>query len=90
MKLFAVLLPLKDKELSQTYRPDHLAFLQKQREEGNVAANGKFIDGSGGLVIYRAASEEAVEALVKQDPFVVHGARDFEIHEWEMVSKEWM
>ncbi|MFZ4450436.1 YciI family protein [Salibacterium aidingense] len=89
MRYFAVLLPLKDQDLSRTYRPDHLAFLEKQRNEGNVAANGKFTDGSGGLVIYRADKVEDVEALVKQDPFVIQGARDYEIHEWEMVSKEW-
>ncbi|MGY4689527.1 YciI family protein [Salibacterium sp. K-3] len=89
MKLFAVLLPLKDKELTQTYRPDHLQFLEEQRNKGNVAANGKFTDGSGGLVIYRMADKEAVEEKVQQDPYVKHGARDYHIHEWEMVSSEW-
>ncbi|SFL54070.1 YciI family protein [Salibacterium qingdaonense] len=89
MKLFAVLLPLKDKELSQTHRPEHLQFLEEQRNKGNVAANGKFTDGSGGLVIYRMPDKEAVEELVLNDPFVKHGARHYHIHEWEMVSGEW-
>ncbi|SFP79594.1 YciI family protein [Salibacterium halotolerans] len=89
MTLFAVLLPLKDKDLSQTYRPDHLQFLEEQRKKGNVAANGKFTDGSGGLVIYRMPDKDSVEELVKKDPFVKQGAREYHIHEWEMVSEEW-
>ncbi|WP_397430469.1 hypothetical protein [Planococcus sp. CPCC 101016] len=50
-----------------------------------VAANGKFTDGSRGLVIYRVESVEACEALVKEDLYVAKGARRCEIFEWESV-----
>ncbi|MBT2571245.1 YciI family protein [Planococcus sp. ISL-110] len=85
MKYFAVLLPMKDADKSQEFRPQHLAFLEDKRSSGQVAANGKFADGSGGLVIYRAESYIACEALVKTDPYVVEGARKYEIFEWEAV-----
>ncbi|WP_142825958.1 YciI family protein [Planococcus soli] len=85
MKYFAVLLPMKDADKSREFRPQHLAFLEHKRSNGQVAANGKFADGSGGLVIYRAESFGACEALVKKDPYVVEGARKYEIFEWEAV-----
>ncbi len=88
MKYFAVLLPMANKEKSIQYRPEHLAFLERMRDEGHVRVNGKFTDGSGGLVIYRADSFEQCEEFVKQDPFILHSARDYEIIEWEAVWKD--
>lgn len=86
MKIYAVLLPLKDEEKSNQFRPDHLAFLERMRKEKKVLFHGRFTDGTGGLVIYRAKDEEEVLSYVKQDPFVVEGARSYEIHEWDMVT----
>ncbi|MGH2317112.1 YciI family protein [Planococcus sp. SE5232] len=85
MKYFAVLLPMKDADKSQKFRPQHLAFLENMRNSGQVAVNGKFADGSGGLVIYKAESFQDCEALVKTDPYVAEGAREYEIFEWEAV-----
>ncbi|WP_446715541.1 YciI family protein [Bacillus sp. OTU530] len=86
MKYFIVFLPMLDEEKSQEYRPQHLGFLARLRNEGKILANGKFVDGTGGLVIYMANTLGEVESLVRQDPYIIHGARCFEIHEWEMVS----
>lgn len=85
MKYFAVWLPMKDHEKSTKFRPQHLAFLEGMRKAGHVRVNGKFADGSGGLVIYHAPSLEACEELVKQDPYIQQGARDYQINEWEAV-----
>lgn len=86
MKHFAVFLPMKDEEKSQEYRTEHLDFLDQKRREGKIFANGRFADGGGGLVIYRAGSLEEAEQIAKQDPYIIEGARGFNIHEWEMVS----
>ncbi|MTD30696.1 YciI family protein [Planomicrobium sp. YIM 101495] len=85
MKFFAVHLPMLDQEKSEQFRPQHLAFLEVMRNEGKVHANGKFTDGSGGLVIYRADSYQDCENLVLNDPYVQEGARDYSIKEWEAV-----
>lgn len=85
---YAVFLPMKDAGKSERYRPEHLRFLDEQRAAGRLFANGRFADGAGGLVIYRARSYEEVEHWVKQDPYVMHGARGYEIHEWEIVPAE--
>lgn len=85
LKHYAVLLPMRDVELSARYRADHLRFLDERRAAGALLANGRLVDGTGGLVIYRAASYEEVEAQVQQDPYIVQGARTYEIHEWDVV-----
>ena len=84
MKYFAVFLSMKDEELSRVHRPEHLEFLARQREAGSVLMNGRFTDGAGGLIIYRAEDAESAVTLVKQDPYISLGARDYEIHEWDM------
>lgn len=86
MKYFAVLLPLKDAEKSKKARPEHLEFLKKMREEKKVLMNGRFTDGSGGLVIYVGENVKQVESWVKEDPYIKIGARSYEIQEWEMVT----
>ncbi|WP_156289798.1 YciI family protein [Oceanobacillus salinisoli] len=90
MKHFAVYLPMKDEEKSKEMRPAHLEYLEVKEEEGKVFAKGRFADGSGGLVIYIAESEEEAEEMVKQDPYVSSGARGYEIREWVMTTVETM
>ncbi len=84
MKYFAALSLMKDEEKSKQYREQHLEFIKEKREEGSVLMFGRFTDGAGGLVIYKGESKEAVEALVSQDPYFMHGARHLELHEWDM------
>lgn len=86
MKQYAVLLPMKDAKKSEKYRPDHLTFLEKMRAEKKVLMNGRFTDGTGGLVIYQATTLEEAKNYVEQDPYIIHGARHYEIHEWDMVT----
>ncbi|GIO27067.1 YciI family protein [Ornithinibacillus bavariensis] len=84
MKYFAVFLPMKDEEKSKIHRPEHLRFLEKKQQEGHIFAKGPFTDGAGGLVIYKAQNRNAVEVIVKEDPYIQTGARGYEIHEWDM------
>ncbi|WP_164219433.1 YciI family protein [Virgibacillus sp. YIM 98842] len=88
MKYFAVLLPMLDEEKSKKWRPDHLDFLRQKSEEGKIFAKGRFADGAGGLIIYKGKDLAGVEETVKKDPYIIHGARTFEIHEWEMTLEE--
>ncbi|PLT29789.1 YciI family protein [Peribacillus deserti] len=87
MRYYAVFLPTLNQEKSQEYRAEHLTFLDEKRREGKIFANGRFPDGAGGLVIYRAGTLEEVEQWVKEDPYIIQGARGFDIHEWEMVTE---
>lgn len=80
---------MKDEEKSKTFRSEHLEFLSRNRKEKKIIINGRFADGTGGLVIFKGKSLEEIEEIVKQDPYIRSGARDYEIHEWEMVSDDY-
>ncbi|MBP1996350.1 YciI family protein [Paenibacillus eucommiae] len=82
MTYFAVILPALNPELGPVYLEAHIAYLDRLRSEGKVAANGRLLDGPGGLVIYKGDSLEEVKLLVEQDPFIIHKVRSFEIYEW--------
>ncbi|WP_462420633.1 YciI family protein [Salinicoccus sp. Marseille-QA3877] len=86
MKYFAVFLPMLDEQKSKDYRDEHLKFLEDLREKDVIIMNGRFTDGAGGLVIYKGKDQAEIKELVKQDPYIVNGARYYEMHEWEMVS----
>ncbi|MCL6457221.1 MAG: NAD-binding protein [Gorillibacterium sp.] len=85
IKHYAVFLRMLDPEKSVLYREEHLRFLGERRADGMLMANGRFVDGAGGLVIYKATSYEEAEHWVKQDPYIVKGARQYDIHEWDIV-----
>jgi len=86
VKYYAALLRMLDAEKSRVLRPEHLAFLVAKEGEGRIFARGKFPDGAGGLVVYMADSLEEARAIAEGDPYVVHGARALEMHEWDMTS----
>jgi uncharacterized protein YciI len=84
MKYFAVISRMLDVDKNNSLRDEHLNCLKKLGKEGKVFSKGRFIDGTGGLVIYKADSQEDVKNMVEGDPFVSEGARSYEIHEWVM------
>jgi uncharacterized protein len=84
MKFFAALLPVRDLEKSQEFRPAHVEFLDQKSKEGKILARGRFVDGAGGLIIYKADSLEDAKKIAASDPYVVNGARSLELHEWDM------
>jgi len=86
MKYYAAFLAMKDEEKNKIYRPDHLAYLEEKEKDGKIFARGPLTDGSGGLVIYIADDEKEVEEMVKQDPYVKNGARDYDIREWQVTT----
>lgn len=86
MKFAAVIEYSQDKEKVESVRPAHRAYLTSLLEKNQLFASGPFEDGSGALIIYEADSPEAVEALMKADPF--HAAGVFirwTVRPWKMV-----
>ena len=75
MKYFAALLMMKDPEKNRTFREQHVAFLAEREQRGEIFARGKFLDNTGGLVIYMAPSIGEAEKIAASDPYVVSGAR---------------
>ena len=86
MAYFAAILHMERPELNQTFRPQHLAYLENLRKQGKIFAMGPFADGAGGMVIYIADSLEEAREMAENDPYVVEGVRRLELHEWQMAS----
>lgn len=86
MKYFAVILPMKDAEKSKSHRQEHLDYLKEMRDLNRIFIYGRLVDGAGGLIIYQGESLEEVTDWAENDPYVQLGARDLEIHEWDLQS----
>lgn len=52
---------------------EHRAYLRRAIAAGQLVVSGRRLDDAGGVILVRAASEEAVRALVADDPFGQHG-----------------
>ena len=86
MKFAAVIEYIQDKAKVEAARPAHRAYLTGLVEKNQLVAAGPFEDGYGALIVYEADSVEAVEALMKADPF--HAAGVFvrwTVRPWNMV-----
>jgi uncharacterized protein YciI len=55
-------------------RPAHRAWLSTLAEDGRLLTSGPYGDGAGALLIFKAADEQALNQVLKQDPFASAGA----------------
>lgn len=65
----------------------HVAFLKKYYTAGNFLVSGRKIPREGGVILATAKSKDALEAIVREDPFVTHGLADFRIIEFRASQK---
>lgn len=82
MAYFAVFVTELDNSKKELYFADHMQYLDDLRAEGTVIANGKFADGSLGLILFQGESQAEVEGILARSPFAIHGVREFKVHEW--------
>jgi uncharacterized protein len=80
--------PGANPDIRTTWMAAHLAFLESNA--GTIRAAGPLIDddgrGAGGLWLLEATDEQAVERLVREDPFWSTGLRkSFRILRWRQV-----
>lgn len=57
----------------------HVAFLNKYYKAGNFLVSGRKIPRDGGIILAVGETREQIEAIVKEDPFYVHGLADFRV-----------
>ena len=60
----------------------HVAFLNKYYAAGNFLVSGRKIPRDGGIIIAVGSSRSAIEAIVREDPFVARGLADFRVIEF--------
>jgi len=62
---------------------EHMVFLKACYREGLFIVSGRKVPRTGGIIVATASSKEALEAVMKNDPFVVHGLAEFDILEFQ-------
>lgn len=83
---YAALLTITDPVKNAEVRPAHLDYLNGLFLEGKIFASGPFADGKGGMVIYKAETQEEAQSLAENDPVIVAGCRTLELREWKMLD----
>ena len=61
---------------------DHVRFLKKYYAAGNFLVSGRKIPRDGGIILAVGPSRDAIEAIMKEDPFCARGLADFRIIEF--------
>ncbi len=60
----------------------HRDFLAEHYAAGELITSGPRIPRVGGVIMLKAASREAVDALLAQDPFHIHDIADYQVVEF--------
>ena len=66
---------------------DHVRFLKKYYAAGNFLVSGRKIPRDGGIILAVGPSRDAIEAIMKEDPFCARGLADFRIIEFRVSQK---
>jgi uncharacterized protein YciI len=86
VKFAAIIEYSQDKPLVESHRPAHRAYLTSLVEKNQLFASGPTEDGYGALIVYEADSPEAVEGLMKADPFFKAGVfLNWTVRPWKVV-----
>ena len=62
----------------------HVKFLKKHYASGHFLASGRKIPRDGGIILAFGKSREEIEAIVREDPFVVKGLAEFRVIEFRV------
>jgi uncharacterized protein YciI len=60
----------------------HVAFLEKHYDAGRFLVSGRKIPRDGGIILALAENRAQIEAIVREDPFCVHGLAEFRVIEF--------
>ncbi|GAD82080.1 hypothetical protein FEK33_23295 [Nocardia asteroides NBRC 15531] len=75
MPIFAVHYTYTDATAADraTHRPEHRGWLHALVDAGTVLTSGPYPDGTGALLIFRAADAASLTELLGEDPFALKG-----------------
>lgn len=61
---------------------EHVAFLREHYASGTFLVSGRKVPRDGGVIVAVGHDREAIEAVVRADPFVSRGLADYRIVEF--------
>lgn len=86
MAKFAAILTFGNAEQRLAARPAHREYSKSLLDSGKLTASGPWVDDSGALIIYEAADEAEVRAIMAADPYNSGEiVKSVEIKEWNQV-----
>ena len=91
-RLYAVIWKSYGKpELIQQNLEKHLQYMIGMEKRGALFASGPFTPGNGaaigdGMSVFRAVSLDEARVFANSDPFVLAGARTYDIREWTIME----
>ena len=65
-----------------THMASHVKYLHKYYKKNIFVASGRKVPRTGGIILALADSKEAVELIIKEDPFYQHELAEFTITEF--------
>lgn len=61
---------------------EHVAYLDEHYESGHFLASGRRVPRTGGVILARAESRDALDAILRRDPFFREGLADYDVAEF--------
>jgi len=74
-----------DKTTFDQHVSDHKAFVRELISKGHKARTGYWAEFGGGMLLFEASCLEEAKAIVAQDPLIINGCVQYELHEWRVV-----
>jgi len=65
----------------------HVRFLKKYYAAGNFLVSGRKIPRDGGVILAVGKTRQQIEAIIKEDPFHLHGLAEFRVIEFRASQK---
>ncbi|HCW05825.1 MAG TPA: GTP cyclohydrolase [Cytophagales bacterium] len=73
------IVPLEQLDAHMT---EHVKYLQKYYKLNVFLASGRKVPRTGGIILALAPSREAVDEIIKEDPFYLHQLAEFRVTEF--------
>ena len=69
-------------EKIDAHMKEHMVFLNACYRDDLFIVSGRKIPRTGGIILAKGSSKEALQALMRNDPFVAHGLAEFDVIEF--------
>ena len=71
-----------DRDVIDAHMGAHVRFLKKHYASGHFLVSGRKVPRDGGIIVALGDSRDAIETIIRQDPFCARGLADFRIIEF--------
>ncbi|MCL9780148.1 YciI family protein [Vibrio sp. S4M6] len=73
---------LVDLKEVDSHLSDHVDYLERYYASGHFLASGRKVPRSGGVILAKAESREALDAILAEDPFMIHSVAKYDVIEF--------